>query len=703
MQTAHTEKNLNASSGAAANQNAGRAGISMPAVPVLQSKNDVTQKLANEEEEPAQMKTRTVQLRGEDEQLQVRPFQLKSDIVQRRIPGGDEEPAQLKPFQLKSDVAQKQESIEEESMQGKFVPVQRKSNTTGLPDNLKSGVENLSAIDISDVKVHYNSDKPAQLQALAYAQGTDIHVGPGQERHLPHEAWHVVQQKQGRVQPTLQMKEGIAVNDDKGLEHEADVMGAAALSESLKPGSIVLQKTKQSAGFIVQRTIWTYNGERWVPEGAEDTGRESLAIDFPKEPKKGDQFDDKRLQEPISHSLSIFDRGREEEIVPHEVKRQEEMAPPEAEATTGRRKIMVTPTDQIGNVLIDPPLVDASEWSKHELNAWVLARDDFYEIKDTTRLFVDRRNRLSREYKNVKLLLEAPFLLKNRNDDEIAGAKTLVRTELTRLKNDNWLKLSDRKYDEFIEHVIGIIDDPVLMNQGGYPLCGPDVLLRSIVIHKPMEYARYMISLVKGEQGKIGNKTVNLTDPVKAKRYKEKKSDLVANLLPTSALRSASNRRAYNKIRSDGNKNLIAKWHAGISGSTGLGQMVTWVKEMGIKDSEIKQGSYTFSSSSNASVLSSINGFLQSGHAVMLMINEAILDNKANTPVSKAILYRHWVTLFSEFEKNGEDWTATVSTWGKLKTMRFQAAQISRSILGYFAVNLKSLPDSTEPDMAHLD
>ena len=85
--------------------------------------------------------------------------------------------------------------------------IQKKENKTGLPDNLKSGVENLSGISLDDVKVHYNSDQPASLQAHAYAQGTDIHVAPGQEKHLPHEAWHVVQQKQGRVQPTKQLKE----------------------------------------------------------------------------------------------------------------------------------------------------------------------------------------------------------------------------------------------------------------------------------------------------------------------------------------------------------------------------------------------------------------------------------------------------------------------------------------------------------------
>ena len=108
-------------------------------------------------------------------------------------------------------------------------PIQKKENKTGLPDNLKTGIENLSGYSMDDVKVHYNSDKPAQLQAHAYAQGTDIHLGPGQEKHLPHEVWHVVQQKQGRVKPTMQMRGKVNLNDDIGLENEADVMGERAI------------------------------------------------------------------------------------------------------------------------------------------------------------------------------------------------------------------------------------------------------------------------------------------------------------------------------------------------------------------------------------------------------------------------------------------------------------------------------------------
>lgn len=106
--------------------------------------------------------------------------------------------------------------------------IQKKANKTGLPDQLKSGIESLSGHSMDDVKVHYNSAKPAQLNAHAYAQGNQIHLGSGQEKHLAHEAWHVVQQRQGRVKPTKQMKDKVNVNDDVGLEKEADIMGRKA-------------------------------------------------------------------------------------------------------------------------------------------------------------------------------------------------------------------------------------------------------------------------------------------------------------------------------------------------------------------------------------------------------------------------------------------------------------------------------------------
>ena len=157
---------------------------------------------------------------------------------------------------------------EEELVQGKFATAQlqpqlqqaARVNNTGLPDQLKSGIESLSGLSLDHVRVHYNSPQPAQLKALAYAQGSDIHLAPGQERHLPHEAWHVVQQAQGRVRPTMQKKEGVPVNDDRGLEVEADVMGTRALTTGARQGQVRGEQGRASRWATGRQTIQCFLG-----------------------------------------------------------------------------------------------------------------------------------------------------------------------------------------------------------------------------------------------------------------------------------------------------------------------------------------------------------------------------------------------------------------------------------------------------------
>lgn len=187
------------------------------------------------EEEELQMKKAPAQLAAEEEELQ-----MKSAV---QLQGAEEEELQMKSAT---------------QLQAYKMPVQKKENKTGLPDNLKAGVENLSGYAMDDVKVHYNSSKPAQLEAHAYAQGTDIHVAPGQEKHLGHEAWHVAQQKQGRVKPTVQTN-GVAVNDDKGLEQEADSMGAKALSYSAPSTAEAIQQ--KAIGDTAQLWPWSKKKE----------------------------------------------------------------------------------------------------------------------------------------------------------------------------------------------------------------------------------------------------------------------------------------------------------------------------------------------------------------------------------------------------------------------------------------------------------
>lgn len=147
----------------------------------------------------------------------------------------------------------------------------------GLPERLRGGVEALSGMDLSHVRVHRNSARPAQLNAHAFAQGSEIHLAPGQERYLPHEAWHVVQQAQGRVQATAQLKGGVAINDHAGLEQEADAKGAAAMAFSASQTTPVAAAVPSPNGAsAVQRAKALGIGERLpvmpsaIPEPVED-------------------------------------------------------------------------------------------------------------------------------------------------------------------------------------------------------------------------------------------------------------------------------------------------------------------------------------------------------------------------------------------------------------------------------------------------
>lgn len=142
----------------------------------------------------------------------------------------------------------RQKSMPHSAVQGTSIA----SHGKGLPTELRHGIESLSGFSMENVTVHYNSSRPAQVQAHAFAQGSEIHLGPGQEEHLPHEAWHVVQQAQGRVRPTMQMKGSISVNDDKSLELEADAMG----KESLDTGKRVSRKNASATpGMGAQRQV----------------------------------------------------------------------------------------------------------------------------------------------------------------------------------------------------------------------------------------------------------------------------------------------------------------------------------------------------------------------------------------------------------------------------------------------------------------
>lgn len=165
-------------------------------------------------------------------------------------------------------------------------PVQRKAGGPGsgsgpvsdgagraMPASVQARMENSFGADFSNVRIHEGPQAQA-LGATAYTQNSDIHFAPGQYRPnsqsgqelLGHELAHVVQQSQGGVQATTQAK-GVGINDDPGLEREADEMGARA-ARGEQAGSAaaaaggVQRKVAPNAG-VVQR-----DGDDVVPQQA---------------------------------------------------------------------------------------------------------------------------------------------------------------------------------------------------------------------------------------------------------------------------------------------------------------------------------------------------------------------------------------------------------------------------------------------------
>jgi hypothetical protein len=145
---------------------------------------------------------------------------------------------------------------------------------TGLPAPLRHGIEALSGLSMEAVRVHTDSPAPARLGALAFAQGTDIHLGPGQQQHLPHEAWHVVQQLQGRVTPTLQLRAAVPGNDDAALEHEADVMGQRALLHAVGGAVPAARAAPVTGAIAVVQRLSAKLGKKYK----DDPGAEALRI-----------------------------------------------------------------------------------------------------------------------------------------------------------------------------------------------------------------------------------------------------------------------------------------------------------------------------------------------------------------------------------------------------------------------------------------
>lgn len=140
-----------------------------------------------------------------------------------------------------------------------------------IPAPLRTQMESALNANFANVRIH-EGNHVASVGAIAYTQGNHVHFAPGQfdpgtragKALLGHELGHVVQQRQGRVKPTTQIN-GLPVNDQPALEHEADVLGQKA-AQMKTPATLQKQETD------------TANYQITSPRASEDGYREITAI-----------------------------------------------------------------------------------------------------------------------------------------------------------------------------------------------------------------------------------------------------------------------------------------------------------------------------------------------------------------------------------------------------------------------------------------
>ncbi|MBP3966474.1 DUF4157 domain-containing protein [Paenibacillus lignilyticus] len=149
-------------------------------------------------------------------------------VLQLQKAAGNRAVVQMMHNSRSSAVQRSAEGDDEQRQQGK------------LPASVQQKMEAALQTNMSDVRVHENSSSAREVGALAYTQGSDVHFAPGQfqpdtqegQELIGHELQHVVQQRKGRIEPTLSVA-GMPVNDDPALEQEADDMGKKAASQKV--------------------------------------------------------------------------------------------------------------------------------------------------------------------------------------------------------------------------------------------------------------------------------------------------------------------------------------------------------------------------------------------------------------------------------------------------------------------------------------
>ena len=219
---------------------------------VLQPKLKIGQPGDKYEQEADSMADQVMRM-SQSDTMQMQPAEEEEELLQCKIqmqPEEEEEELLQPKLQMQpnpnsvNSILQMQEAEEEEEIIQAKTAIQKEVSKpavqngahTSLPESLQAKMEDSFGTDFGNVNIHKNDRSAAQIGALAYTKGNNVHFAPEQynpgsqkgQELIGHELTHVVQQREGKVTATLHGK-GMLINDNPGLEKEADIKGKRAV------------------------------------------------------------------------------------------------------------------------------------------------------------------------------------------------------------------------------------------------------------------------------------------------------------------------------------------------------------------------------------------------------------------------------------------------------------------------------------------
>ncbi|WP_339734491.1 DUF4157 domain-containing protein [uncultured Sunxiuqinia sp.] len=202
----------------------------------------------------------------------------------------------------------------------------KKKRNANLPEDLQTRIETSFGQDFSDVALQKNSIEAREMNALAFTQSEKIHFAPGQfnpntekgRNLIGHEFTHIAQQRSGVVKPTRVLRKRFTVNDDRGLEADAERFGRKAVRgetiskyQSASLGMRNSMRTVQAKSSVIQMAKQSTHFGEFIDESyttIKNSGGKEIGVDMYMKFKPGNKVDAKLIG--MVQSVRSVDKGK---------------------------------------------------------------------------------------------------------------------------------------------------------------------------------------------------------------------------------------------------------------------------------------------------------------------------------------------------------------------------------------------------------